>query len=125
MGNEPKHGLHLEGSPGSYTIDLMKSTHRLTQIESKKNSIRNAVLRDVDQNAETTKMFNENAELIYALAPTIKIIETEDFTDNPQYDEASVQAYREFIKKAIKDPISVIKLNTITILFSLHPVNWK
>ena len=109
VGNEPKHGLHLEGSPGSYTIDFMKSTHRLTQIESKKNSIRNAVLRDVDQNAEETKKFNENAELIYALAPTIKIIETEDFTDNPQYDEASVQAYREFIKKAIKDPISVIK----------------
>ena len=109
VGNEPKHGLHLEGSPGSYTIDLMKSTHRLTQIESKKNAIRNAVLRDVDQNAEETKKFNENAELIYALAPTIKIIETEDFTDNPQYDEASVQAYREFIKKAIKDPIGVIK----------------
>ena len=104
---QPAFGLCLTKNYGTYAVDIMNSTVRYVALENKKDAIIAEALKNAPK--EKKELFLKYKEQIKALGPSLECQPTEDVKDQIIANTTSINNYTDYIKRAIDDPVSVIK----------------
>ena len=102
-------GLKLAAKHDTYAYDLMKGTLKYIRIEKRKREIQKEILGKDESMNPLIKAYKKE---FLALAPEIKI-NANDLTENYTFDQDSVEAYEEYLREAIANPVQTLK-NAVT-----------
>lgn len=103
---------------GDYTLEMMKSTTRLATKEKIKRDLVDEML--VGQKPDP--LFVKYREHFLAIAPALLVAHDNDLARNVQVTDASKDAFKAFIKRAIEHPIETLKEAVSDSLYSFRQI---
>ncbi len=121
LGTKDPFGLDTVEKPGTYADDLMQGTLKFIRIEKKKRELQREAFKDDEDENELLAAHKKD---LLALAPEIKI-NGDGYSDTGTFDEDSVNAYKEYLQKAIKDPVNAIKDAVMDAIYSFETLSPK
>jgi hypothetical protein len=113
--------LKNEYKSTSSTFDLMKSTAKL----SAKENAKKALVNEAMEGKEVNPLFKQYMNHFLAVAPQLVALETEGPGQNVQITEASKEAFKAFIERAMENPVEVLKEAVSDHLFSFRQIQDK
>lgn len=117
----PDAELKHEYKSTSSTFDLMKSTARLSAKENAKKTLVNEAM----EGKEVNPLFKQYMNHFLAVAPQLVALENEGPGQNVQITEASKEAFKAFIERAMENPVEVLKEAVSDHLFSFRQIQDK
>ena len=114
--NSPLAFINATNKVGTYSYDMMSSTVRLAAIEVKKAEIEKN-LSEVAKNVDP--LYTKYKDKLMALAPPLEAEENDNLETKVNITQKSIDAYRDFMKKAMEDPVEVLKDAVTDTLYSI------